>query len=237
MKCRLLIVTLTTVVLGGFSSQVLARTCYPVTLPLSVYSGFDVQMRNMGFKKGYGDNTFEKQYPQGNLFVGLMFNEFFGLELGYEKTLNKSRHTSFAGGDVLLGNVAPAGTSGKFQSKGQIFGPNFNIVGIYQLCQEYPIEIFGSVGAAFLTAKFDRNLVEFMGRSVSSLRTFDREKTVWRVGAGIQYLLAGCLGFRANVGWENTSQISLYTREVLANPPQIKLQDSLLFGLGLFYIF
>ncbi len=188
MKYRLFILTLLAFVLGGLSDKVLSRTCYPVTLSLGPYVGIDFQMRDMGFKQGFGDNIFEKQYPQGNFFVGLMLNEYLGIELGYERTLRRTRSSSFAPGDTILGNVVNVG-SGEFVSRGELYGPNINLIGIYKPCQEYPLEIFGSIGAAYLTAKFDRNLVQFNNSPFSLLRTFERERTVWRVCAGLQYLL------------------------------------------------
>lgn len=238
MKYPLLIANLIFFILGGFSPlPVLARTCYPVVLSLGPYAGFDFQLRKMGFEQGYGDNIFETQYPQGNFFVGLMFTEFLGLELGYEKTLNKTRNSRFTAGDMILGNMAIAGTSGQFKSHGQVYGPHINIIGIYQLCQEYPFEIFGSIGAAYLTAKFDRNLVELNGIPRANRRSFEREKTIWRAAVGAQYLLADCIGLRASLGFENTSQMNLFSREPVSNPSEIKLKDSLLLGLGLFYVF
>lgn len=236
MYFRLLVLTLCSLLLGGFATPVLARMCYPVTVNLGPYLGFDLELRDMGFKQGYGDKVFEKQYPQANLFVGLMFNEFFGIELGYEKTLKRSRNSSFTGGDVVLGNIATSGTSGKFQSHGELYGPNINFMGVYKPCEAYPLEIFGSIGGSYLTAKFDRNLFEFNDGPASLLRTFEQDKALWRIAIGLQYVIADCIGVRTSLKWENTSQMRLYTRELLANPPQIKLKDSLIFGLGFYYI-
>jgi hypothetical protein len=236
-KFTVISIILISIILAGISLPSWARTCYPVTLELGPYVGFDVQQRNLRFQKGYGDNTFESHYPQGNLYVGLMLTENFGIELGYEKTLKRSRDSQFTGGDVLLGNTATAGSSGRFQSHGELYGPHINIIALYKPCDDYPLEIFGSIGAAYLTAKFDRNLVEFNNGPAASLRTFEQDKAIWRLGAGLQYLFVDCIGVRASLGFENTSQMRMITREVLANPPQVKLKDSLLWGLGLFYLF
>ena len=50
------------------------------------YVGFDAQVRRMSFKGGFGNNLLQHHSPQGNLYAGVKFNEYVGVEAGYETT-------------------------------------------------------------------------------------------------------------------------------------------------------
>lgn len=217
------------------SCPVSARTFYPVTLSLSPYVGVDFQSRSMGFKSGFGDNLFVKNYPQVNFYVGTMLTDFLGIELGYETTTHKTRNSTLGPGSVSLGVPIPAGiTSAGFKSSSKIMGPHLDLVGLWCIHPEYPVEVFGTLGASYLTAKFDRTGQSINGLPVPNVkRTFESEKTVIRATGGLQYVIKERFTVRATIGWENTSRFTLFSKEPAAfPPPTIKLKDSLFYGLG-----
>jgi opacity protein-like surface antigen len=223
----------------SFSTSLYARTCYPVTLTLSPYAGIDIQSRHIGYETGYGSNLFPKSFPQANLYAGLMLTEMFGFEFGYERTQQKSRTSHLVTGDNSLGFIIPEDTSIVYHSKAKISGPHFNILSAWCVTPEYPLEIFGSLGAALLTAKFSRSSVSIDGVPTVSQRTFDHNKVVARISLGTQYALLDNLYLRGTLTWENTSKFKLFAREpVFSGPiPQIKLKDSFSYGIGAFYAF
>lgn len=218
-----------------FSPTVFPRTCYPVSLMLSPYAGADLQYRNMGFKPGFGDNLFEKNYPQANFYVGAMLTEFLGVELGYESTVRKTRNSTLSSGSVSLGLPVPGtSTSIEFKSNSKVMGPHLDIVGVWCVGPEYPLELFGTLGVSFLTVKFDRTGLSVNGVATNVQRTFEQEKTIMRLTGGMQYAITDWFMVRGSLGWENTSQFKLFSKEPSNTfpPPTIKLKDSLMYGIG-----
>src|SRR5690348_3147210 len=67
------------------------------------YVGLDAQYRSMEFKKDRGNNIAAKSYPQGNIFVGLRFCDYWGVEFGYQGTNNKKRDVTLQPTDRFLG--------------------------------------------------------------------------------------------------------------------------------------
>src|SRR5438034_1123576 len=55
------------------------------------YIGADAGLRLLKYERGFGDNLFRKRLPQGALFGGFKFHEYFGLEGGYKVTTMKSK--------------------------------------------------------------------------------------------------------------------------------------------------
>lgn len=168
-----------------------------------------------------------------------MLTECLGLELGYEITTRKTRNTSLGQGDVNLGIPTPPGIfTASFSSWGKFKGPYFNILGIVCLSPEYPLELFGSLGATFLTVKFDRLAQSANEIPINIERTFEDKKTVLKIAAGLQYEILDCLMIRGSLGLETTSQFTLYSQQTSAfPPPTIKLKNTFLYGLGLIYSF
>ena len=72
------------------------------------YYGLDLGVQHIGFKPGYGDNLFPTDLPMSNLFVGFKFNDYFGIEGGYQSTVEQERITTLFAGNKVLGKVIPS---------------------------------------------------------------------------------------------------------------------------------
>lgn len=204
------------------------------------YVGADVQSRNMEFKKGFGDNITKKNYPQGNVYVGLKLNQYVGLEAGYERTKNVKKTTNLVASDMFLGiplsSADPAFTT-QVNTKTKISAFHASIVGFLPLSEEYRLQLIGSLGIA------RTNLNMVLEIPDSDLRAeFSRKKWVPKIGVGLQHMLTCQMGIRAMAGWEGTAPGSKSVQDIRPlNAPQsqrtARIKNSFSAGLGLFYNF
>ncbi len=189
---------------------------------VSPYVGADVQIRHVKFGHHFGNKRFKKNYPQANLFAGIKFCDFLGIELGYETTTNKSR-------TVTLG-TPPIKTN----SSARFRGPHADLVGFLPIFNECNLHLLGYVGIAHLKASLKQ--YDVLANGISPARTFNKHKSVLRLGAGVQHMINDCWGVRALVGWEKT-KFNLVQNQPAATPQRVKLKNSYSYGLGAFYSF
>ncbi len=212
-------------------------------IQVTPYAGFDIQWRQMGFKAGYGDNQVKRHYPQANFYVGSTFNEYIGFELGYEKSVKKSRTVLITRGDKDFGHLFsdPAFTyTTKVDTT--IQGFHANAVGSYPLSKEYRLHCIASVGLAQLKLKVMRNVPTSAGGpnpdAASVRREFVKTKYVPRLSAGLQYVINEHFGIRAMLTWEKTSKFkNLKPVNNGTSPLRASVKDSTNLGLGIFYQF
>lgn len=203
------------------------------------YVGLDAQGRHVEFTKGFGDNLFKQDYPQGNVYAGVKLMDWLGLEAGYEWTKRMHRTSSLGGGAVNLGNtVAGAISPVVYTSKAKFDGWHANLVGFLPIMEDCCTELFASVGVVHLRSFFERSLISVAGAPSTSIAHFRQSKTIARANLGVQAKIVDAFGIRASIGWENTSKIRPFATntDALATT-QVKMKDSFIYGLGIFYTF
>jgi len=199
------------------------------------YVGADAEWRHMNFQNGFGDNLFRHDYPQGNLYAGLKFNDYVAVEAGYEATARKTRAVTLGAGSLSGGAVLPLNV--QFHSTGQIKGPHANLVGFLPLCDQYRLELIGMVGVARLKANFVRTAVASNGTAISpSYTTFIKRKSVLRLGGGIQQMITECWGIRAMLKWENTKKLDRMGA-IENSLASLRPKNSFIYSLGTFLTF
>lgn len=225
------------IVLLAASSVAVADAWYGI----SPYAGFDAQLRDGGYRKGFGDNILKRSYPQGNVYVGLRFNDYLGIEVGYEHSKEEFASAAIVEGDSYAGQVQAPPLPGAnvyplvFNTRARIRGPHLDLVGFYPLCNNQT-EILAYIGAARLNFVAQSINVLSGGDPVDppGINSFNKRKTVLRAGAGVQHKVFKHVGIRATVGWENTQTIKAVDKETGIH--QIKLKDHILYGFGV-YVF
>jgi hypothetical protein len=197
------------------------------------YIGMDAKWYRMPFKKGFGDNLAESNYPQINGFVGVKLNEFFGVEAGYEVSANKTRDALVNDGDTYFSVVIPAGFDEfKTVTETKISGFNVNFVGFMPISEEHALDLIGAVGLAHLKLRIIHSV------PAHDVRTeFSKEKWVPKLSLGLQHMLAKQFGVRATVGWQKTSRLGDVIPAVQPSAEIAKVKDSTSVGFGLFYNF
>lgn len=189
------------------------------SLNLTPYGGVDVGMQNFGFKSGYGDNLFAKQLPVGNLFIGIKFNDYFGIEGGYETTIDKKKETTIGAGDTILGNLIYAIDVKNISqfNRFRVYGLHLGLTGRYPIFSKEDhtgLSIVGYLGIKYTTVKSSRNIFKItpaLGpteayNSRINLDT-DNKKNLARLAFGLEYFFYNHVGLRTLIGWENTARL------------------------------
>lgn len=212
---------------------------------LTPYGGIDVGMQHIGFKAGYGDNLFEKHLPKGNIFVGLKFNDYFGVEGGYESTIQKTKNVTLGANDTYLGmttgiggpfNMNP-GENLKASTKIKISGWHFGIT------TEYPIYVNNVQNSLSLTSYLGLKKTRINLSSTTlivagvvdngiDLLNHDNKKTLFKLSAGLQYFINNNFGLKISGSWENTSKFQPYNTK---NTLRASLKNSISYSLGFLF--
>lgn len=213
------------------------------TFKATPYFGADIGMQHFGFKNGYGDNLFKKSLNKHNVFLGVKFNDTFGIEGGYETTTNKTRNSTVYAGEYVLGNYMPGGPGGldygKFTSKARIFGWHVGITANYPIKHSNNMAIIGYAGIKRAKVNLPVHCIAYKGYSVN-LETpvgtdvnlnSDNKKYIIKLAVGSEYFLTSHFGVRALIGWENTSKLKPKNYDPLIRTALLK--NSFSYSIGI----
>ena len=229
------------------------------TLCFTPYIGVDAQMRHMGFQKDFGGNILKKKNPQGNFFAGLKFNQYVGVEVGYEFSKTQRIIKDSYPNDIIFGQSIPAfspdvlSVENLHRTFSKINGWNANLVGFLPVLQEKnDVQLIGSIGVANLKLQTKNTLTtteveSFIGDPndtftiISTKNIFyKKRKAILRIASGIQYKINDCIGLRAMVSWENTSKLKAKAKDAITEKALLGMtapKNSFQYGLGMFISF
>lgn len=219
-----------------FSMQVVGDELVP-------YMGLNAQVRELGFKKGYGKENFEPKLPAGEILLGLKINPYLGFEFGYLRSFERNKRATTTYPDLLLGTTLEAGPPSEFEradASSRIDGGSVSVAGFLPISED--IQLLGSLGIARLRVKlrytpFDSDLGSYTSAQVQNgIRTFVACRYVPQAKLGVQYMLTQVVGLKGMLGWEGTSRFDLLANKQ-AKPARVTLKDSYNVGLGLAYYF
>lgn len=203
------------------------------------YMGVDVESRHFDFQKGYGDNLFRHDYPQGNIYVGARI-KYIGAELGYQTTLKRNRINTLGPGDISAGLTIPNYTI-QYQSTGQLKGFHANLVVFIPVAREYGIDLLGIAGMTRLKADFVRTSISLNEGPIPvgwpTNAVFSKKRNVFRLGTGLQHMFIPNWGVRAMIKWEKTNKFNTLN-DVLDNDTVIvNKNNSVIYSVGTFIAF
>ena len=209
-------------------------------LSFTPYGGVGVGMQHFGFKPGYGDNLFKKTLPKGNIFAGVKFCDYFGIEGGYETTLEKKRDVSLTAGDMNLGIAVPNGVqSVNYSNKAKIAGLYASLVGEYRFysTESYGLSLIGDAGIKRTNVKLIRNRSSVNGApsGSSDILNNNYRKTLLRVNDGLQGSIYEHFAIRALIGWENTSKLKPCGYSSTGSLIAAQLKNSIHYSIGLIF--
>lgn len=226
----------------GFLSSILFATSSNASVMSAgdPYLGADAQIRSMNWASGLGDNVFKKTAPQVNVYAGLRFCDYVGVEAGYEATTPRIVKNTIPSTSLFLGTPFPEVFSGPVLTEGK-----FEMNGWHGAFTGFiPVTscdtLFGSVGIARLHAKHFATLIAQSGsgsldQSIWQSR-FSDKKTVARITGGYERLFNDCVGIRLSLGWENTNRLK-NLRSRSNKTDRVSLKNSWNYGLGAFTTF
>ena len=228
---------------------VLMTMCFPALASHEIhpYFGVDQQVNRIRFKHGYGDNLFPKHHAQINLYSGLKIDDCVALEFGYLSTVSKSRFVTIGTGDTNLGMALPhEGSPAVLKSYIKLKGYHLGVVNTYSLPEWENFRVLGGVGVIVLKAKAERNCISYSRPPVQGVvREFKKTKPVIKIMIAPEYMFKNRLGIRSSVCFLNTKTMKITASHRESTPgkpasivnPTIRLKDSFVYSLGLFYEF
>ena len=207
--------------------------------PVFPYMGADYQYREQPFRENFGDNAFETQYNQFNLYMGMRFwEEYLGIEINYSQTPNKSTTRQYSDQNIVNAVYIPPGNSEShsFQSRLSSFG--VSLLGFYpmpfdRLCRA---DLFAGIGYSYANSKQIDRLTAVNNVAIpAQTYTFDDSKSILRFIVGMQYLLNHNIGIRSSITWEDTSQFrEMRAEEMSYGPKRVALKSHWTYGVGVF---
>lgn len=219
-----------------------------VGLSLNPYGGIEFGTQKVGFKDGYGGNLFNKQLPKASLFAGIKFNDYFGIECGYETTTKGITDKKIVYGDSYLGRPASSRYAllldqdeyAFIKSKAKLSGWHLGITGSYKLFEKsnHNLQLIGYVGIKDTTVKLIARQYKFNHVNVID-DTFDdvfrKRKILAKFSVGLQYFPCKNFGIRTLASWENTAGLNPTREGPRAPILQAKLKNSVSYSIGVIF--
>ncbi len=204
------------------------------------YIGVDVKLRYMPFTKNFGSHVFRQNYPEGNFFFGLKFNDYIGIEVGYSSTTQHKKNGLIIGPSTLLGLPLFAGETEIFTTSVQTNNVNASIMGFIPLSNN--LQLLGGIGISRMHLKLSYQPIGNENGQLSPnevqmrTRDFSKNKYIAQTKVGIQYMLTDNISIRALIGWENTQKFKLLSPK---QPSALKtsLKNSSTYSVGLVWHF
>lgn len=204
------------------------------------YVGVDAQIRHMDFKRRYGHDLLNESSPQGNIYAGLMLNNYLAIEGGFETTINKTHKSSVFPGSQAVFGVADLDDSDSlisYQSRLKMHGVYANLLGFYPICDEYRLQIFALVGIVQQKITIDSQAILNGVFESDDTGRFSKRKTMARAGLGLQHMISKCSGVRFSAIWENTSQFKNISTTFDEVTFTARVKDSVIYSIGVFHKF
>lgn len=204
---------------------------------LTPYIGTDIGIKKLRFKPGYGDNLFEAELPFSNLFFGLKFNDYLGIEGGYESTLQRKKTTTLFRGEKNLGITLTA-DSAKYISKDKIYGWHIGVAGEYPLYNtriNNTSSIIWYAGIKNTTTKLIRNRIQLYGEDSYDYIVLNQnyKKNIAKLAIGVKNFINKHFATRVLITWEQTSKINPFSIYTTSPTITAKLQNSISYSIGI----
>lgn len=205
------------------------------------YIGADLQSRHMKFAKPYSTGVDKNDYLQGNLYLGLRCNDFFGLEFGFERAMKKSENPNLPFSASCMGedNTTPEGTA--IKTKTILEGYHSSVVAFLPLGFIPDSKLIAILGLARARIKTTLDSYEFDSLNPADQgwnRPYIFKKSRWipRLGIGTQIMVNHHFGLRVLCILEKTSQYS-YIVESRSARRILLPKNSIIPSVGIFYKF
>lgn len=233
---------------------------------LRPYAGLGLQHRAMGWESGYGSGHLHKDRGQMDVFAGLKFNKFVGLELGYEDSGKKEAVSRIQPSEVVFGEgqsngdssnesfiVLSGQTPSRVRFKSRIEGMHYTVnlfAPVWKRgCTSF--DLFGHLGSSQLKMTAEHiqlddpatGLALNHKESENTQLKFKAKHWAFRAGAGVQATFKKHYGVRLSVNWEDTNKFRLYQEDPMKEAAATRTvrfaqaKNSVSTGLGFFFIY
>ncbi|MBT6538131.1 MAG: hypothetical protein HOL58_01445 [Francisellaceae bacterium] len=209
---------------------------------LDLYTGASLNKNTYEMKEQFGGKVFKENPTSLEFFIGHTFSENWFGEFSYEQSSKNHRTNALVAGDyypgaILIFNGEFSVLNTQYQLKQSTFyaGYNLPLDGYIQ-----NLEAFAALGLSWskITAQLEVIDDEFPGLPAQadielSKRTFKERKLIPSIRLGATYKLYDTVKVRCTGTWRNLSRLQPKSSERADLPTQIKIKNSMSFGIGL----
>ena len=191
--------------------------------------------------------------PKGNFYLGLKFNEYFGIEGGYETTLQSSKKNvviytpgKYLGVPLTSNDIAGVPLDYVYTPKNNIknSGWHIGISGNYPIrfkTLKNPIYLLGYLGIKHNKIQLYSNLEKIKATGLPAvipldeINKFKSVKNILRLSAGLQYFFNENFGIKILGTYEQLSKINPSVKSNVGGVAlyQAKLKNSLGYSIGI----
>lgn len=203
----------------------------------STYLGLNAVYSSTKFKKDYGNNIFSNKGAPGlNFFVGHMFNDNWGAEIGYEFYKDMKRTETVAAGNTVAGTFLDPLHVDWFSYKTLVKQRHLYLGGLAKtnfFDDNNFISLMLGVSSSDIKNRY--NIFKSEAGPQDDTRTFAATKLIPIARISIERKFNEKFRLQGLVGWKNTSKFKLKSEENSISTPEIRLKDTFSFGLGVSY--
>jgi len=219
-------------------SQVAQAAAGTTASTSSTYIGADAVYGKMKFREHYGDNIFSKKWIPGvNLFVGHMFNENWGAEIGYEVDKKMKRTETVKAGNTVAGIYMDPGLF-TYRSYNTSFKQHHAYLGAIakkRILDNNFISLMLGVSLSHIQARYNIFADSIPGAPPNVTRTFSKTKPIPVIRVSLEHKFNDKFGLKALATWRKTSKFKIKSEERPDTDAQVKLKNTINLGIGVNY--
>lgn len=205
----------------------------------NVYAGMEVRNKFMSYEKNYGRRIIAKRHTSGNMFVGFKFNDYLGIEAGYEFGKKKKGTATVLKDDGTILGENIMSDSERHEISSKMSGLHIGLVAYSPIYLD-SVQFFTSIGAMRTKLTLKHQAYETMA-GMESLKIEEKligkksYKYIPRINLGAYCNLIDYVDLRATIGWERTKSFGTFTDDIPndAFTYQAKPKNSLSYSLGM----
>lgn len=173
--------------------------------------GIDVGIKNQSFNSSFGEEHFRQDYPETNIYFGIKFHPYIGIEAGYEYMYRQERLQYYNIGFGVLGSAPtlPGGLDQRvFNSDVHGQGWNVSLLGFWPICPRTKTELTLALGLAWQKLYYSTAVALDSDPATPLAMWSSDTRAMFRAGVGIRQMITKHFGSRLQVFWEDTSKLS-----------------------------
>lgn len=211
------------------------------------YAGLEAKWQNIIGRADWA-KIFHSSHLGGSFFFGSRFCQFLGVEIGYTDLFERTRKHLFSPHENFFRNGDTNGAEIRASNR---FSSGYVDLNGYYPCFDGCFDFIGTIGVSAMQPRVyvrvpnlgsEEDAGFFADDAVRLEQIRGQTKTIFRLGAGAQYMFCDCVGLRGIVRYENTSALRLsvparfdapFNTDALRRP----FRDSVSIALGVFAAF
>lgn len=200
---------------------------------LSFYGGTELVLTKNKFQNNYGGNIYSSKFNPGiNLFLGHMFNDHFGVELGAGINKNLAKTAKVDRGEFLYGLLNSGYPWLSFNNTLKQKDVYLAVVAKTKVTEKNYVSL--TLGGSMSNIKNKAYNFSQPAGSIPNLEfNYSKTKLIPMIKANLEHKINDNFSAKLSASWKNTSKFKIKAKESLSS--EIRLKDTFGLGIGLAY--